>query len=562
MLRELDPEGGLGLREASAERLLAAARACYGLPRALEAVAGLLANDPTLTLEQLLGNAPLFTGQVQVVENLVAEHYAALGDERRRVLEALAVYGKAVPAAAVRFLLQPFFPQLDAEERLGALARNYFLTFHRGRGQGTYELHPIDQQHAYAQIPEQGAYSKGNAHRRAAEFYAAIGKPEVEWQTLEDLQPQLDEFEQRVRAGDFDQAAGLLARIDYPYLAIWGYSDLVIGLRERLVGRLGDAWAEMDNRRYLGYAYNRVRAVAEAVECFEAALRLLGEAGEAGNRAGPGGPVNLKGNLGRSYLLLGRVEEARVLFEEALEAAREYRRFLGAWGSRMSESVWLGRLAEALLALGRTEEALELLQTAAHISQVEGDNRWGVSHFSGQSRAHRKLGNYEAALRYAGEGLDRALRTCNRQGAGYCALRRAQALHELGRLAEARGDYERGKQVTLPPIHYACSVRLGILCLEEGKAAEAGENFALGISLCRVLLARAPGLYDALYLLALAQLGSGATEEALATYRRAVEACSAKGAVQDALRDLRLLERSRYPVPGLASAIVLLEEED
>jgi hypothetical protein len=248
LLRDLDPEGAFGLRDADEELLREAVHRCYGLPRALELVAGILASDPTLTLGQLLGDAALFTQQV--VENLVAEHYVRLADDQRRVLEALAVYGKPVPAAAVRHLLEPFFSALDVPGCLRALVRSYFVSYSRGRD--LYELHPIDQQHAYARIPEAGVYCRAACHARAADFYAQLRKPATEWMSLPDLQPQLEEFDQRVRAGDYDAAHDVIHAVDFHYLALWGYSELVIALRSRLVGRLHDAPRAERNWRHLG----------------------------------------------------------------------------------------------------------------------------------------------------------------------------------------------------------------------------------------------------------------------------------------------------------------------
>jgi len=101
---------------------------------------------------------------------------------------------------------------------------------------------------------------------------------------------------------------------------------------------------------------------------------------------------------------------------------------------------------------------------------------------------------------------------------------------------------------------------MGPLYLEEGKAEETQDYFARGIALCRELLERTPRFYDALYHLALAQLGIGQPDNALATYRKSLEVCSAKGVVQGALQDLCLLRRTAHPVVEVEQAIRLLEE--
>jgi tetratricopeptide (TPR) repeat protein len=75
----------------------------------------------------------------------------------------------------------------------------------------------------------------------------------------------------------------------------------------------------------------------------------------------------------------------------------------------------------------------------------------------------------------------------------------------------------------------------------EEEKIEVQADLARSITLCQQLLDKAPRLYDVLYHLALAQLGSGQPDEALATYRQALEVCSARGVVQEAIQILQLL---------------------
>lgn len=168
LLRDLDRNVALGLRNAEEELLKQAAGPCFGLPFALQKIAGILASDERLTLEQLLGNTELFDDRV--VENLVNYQYSLTSDDQCRVLQALAVLNQPVPADAVRYLIEPFYPNMDVDSSLRALVSNYFVTFRRGLG--TYELHPLDQKHIYAQIPDEGGdYNKRALHRRSATFY-------------------------------------------------------------------------------------------------------------------------------------------------------------------------------------------------------------------------------------------------------------------------------------------------------------------------------------------------------------------------------------------------------
>jgi tetratricopeptide (TPR) repeat protein len=542
LLRQLDPDGELGLARAADALLRAINCRCHGVPRALETVAGILAGDPTLTLERLLADQALFTEQV--VENLVSEHYRRLPDDQRRLLEALAVFDRPVSASAVAHLLGPFFPGLAVEDGLRRLVRRYFVTHHRERA--TFELHPLDRQYAYARIPAgRDGYSRPTLHRRAAAYYAGQCKPREAWKSLADLQPQLDQIEQLVQAGDHGAAFGLVDSIDFDHLAVWGHSELVIALRTRLAGTLAHPLQEVRNWYMLGLAHNRAWSAEEAIACFDKSLRILTTSSAAV-------VTDQKGNLGRSLLLVGRVEEALGLFEENVALARRH-------GQSLWEGLFLGRMGEALLWLGRADEALACQQRALARSQALGDRRWQVTHLSNLGDLYRRQGDHHAALRCLQAGLNLCLQTQNRQGEGYCRTRLGQVYQASGDLAQARTLWEEGLQLSLPPSNFQCAVRLGLLCLETGASAEAGGYLEHGTALCRALLEKTPRLWDALYYLALAQLALGNGAQAMATYRQMLDVCEARGVVQDALNDLRPLRRLRPQVAGLEEIVGLLE---
>jgi len=224
LLRELDPSGELGLRDAPESDLRRAVQLAGGIPRALEIIAGILQADPTANLSSLVSDRDLFRDQV--VENLVAAGHQRLGENEQRVLEALAVFDCPIEETAIAYLLHPWYPHLDVRGCLRRLANGYFVSVNRATG--AYSLHPIDREYAYQRLPdsdESDVYNKRNLELRTAEFYASIRKPESEWKTIEDLAPQLAEFEHRVRAGDYDEAARTLGAIDPGYLSgLWPFS--------------------------------------------------------------------------------------------------------------------------------------------------------------------------------------------------------------------------------------------------------------------------------------------------------------------------------------------------
>ena len=87
---------------------------------------------------------------------------------------------------------------------------------------------------------------------------------------------------------------------------------------------------------------------------------------------------------------------------------------------------------------------------------------------------------------------------------------------------------------------------------------EAHDHLKRGIALCQEQLALTPRLYDALYHLALAQLGVKQPDDALTTYQRALDVCSAKGVVQETLQDLELLTQASPSTEGTEPVYKLL----
>jgi len=87
------------------------------------------------------------------MEGLIAAGYERLGEEERRVMEALAVFNRPVDATAIAFLLQPWFPALDVRASLRRLVNSYFMTSNRTTGE--YSLHPMDREYVYRRIPEE-----------------------------------------------------------------------------------------------------------------------------------------------------------------------------------------------------------------------------------------------------------------------------------------------------------------------------------------------------------------------------------------------------------------------
>ena len=222
VLRELDDDGRLGLRDAPDELLDGLRQHTRGFPRALEAVKAILDGDDTLTPRDLLDRTRHLP-EDEVVKVLVGEAYNLLDEPARQVMQALAVFPAPVSAVGVDFLLRPVNPTTDAASILTRLVRRQLVRFHEGR----YYLHPVDRDYARSQLPagdpsdSLAAFTLTGLKARAADYYTQIRTPRESWRTLEDVRPQLAEFELRCDTGDYDTAATVLDDIDRNYLQLW-----------------------------------------------------------------------------------------------------------------------------------------------------------------------------------------------------------------------------------------------------------------------------------------------------------------------------------------------------
>ena len=364
VLREIDIDGKVGLHGAPEELLTTAWERTSGFPRALEALYAILSTDRDTTLEELLGDAARLLPD-NVVEVLVGEAFSRLDLTAQQVMEALAIYQRPVTATAVDYLLAPYIPGVNSAPVLGRLVTMHFARKEGGR---VYYLHPVDRSYALERIPdgeeddrfaeETPRFSRYALLHRGADYHREVRIPRAEWKRLDDLAPQLAEFDLRCAGRDFDTAAGVLLEFDYDYLLTWGHYALMVGMHERLRGRIGDPDLK-DGIGNLGSAYCSMGRIPEAIGCYEEALACAREGKERRNEE-----VWL-GNLGICYGNLGQTERAIDLHGQALAIAREI-------GDRQGEARHLGNLGNRYADFGQTERTIDLYGQALAIDREIG----------------------------------------------------------------------------------------------------------------------------------------------------------------------------------------------
>jgi tetratricopeptide (TPR) repeat protein len=573
LLRELDISGELGLREGTGELLREIVRRCCGIPRALEAVVGMLVNDPTLTAEALVSDDSLF--EKQLVEVLIAQNYSRVPDDQKRVLEVLSAFNAPVPFKFIDQVVRTFFPTIRVEECLRSLVRSYTVRYQRT--QQLYFLHPIDQQHAYGKIPNAGEqYKKAACHRCAAEVFRQQQKKREEWKGLSDLNATLSAVTHLKLAGDADDACRLMDTVDPDPLSTWGHYQLTCELRKALVGAQRDERLKGANLGKIGLAYANMGQVEEAITRYLDSLDLARKTGDELTAA------TRLGNLGEAYFVLGETDKAIQYFHSAQEscerlgASGEAGFWLGHIGlvhmrtgcldkasgyfeqaAQIASSLneqrrygsWLSNLGSLRLAQGQIESALEYYRMATAIADAMGDRRGLVARLHGTGRCLVEIGRIEEALSLYQKAYDiaRSIHSRFGQATSLCSIGKIQ--RHLGQLAEARASLSEAVAIDCPTTNYICVLQLGIVELLRGSSGK--EYFDRSAVLCSHVLERTPKNYDALYSRTLANVGRGERQFALEDLRQAKAICSAEGVVTDVSRDLAALEGVVGPLPEM-----------
>jgi tetratricopeptide (TPR) repeat protein len=525
VLRELDDDGRLGLRDAPDDLLDGLCRLTRGNPRALEAVKAILDGDDTLTPRDLLDRTRQLPGD-RVVQVLVGEAYELLDGPAQRVMQALSVFPAPVSPVGVDFLLRPVDPTTDAAPILTRLVRRQMVRFQDTR----YNLHPLDREYARARLlagdagDSLTAFTLTGLQARAADYYTEIRTPRQSWRTLEDVRPQLAEFELRCSTGNYDMAATVLHDIDFDYLRTWGHYRTLVELHGRIRGRITDHILNASHLSSLGNCHDRLGEYRWAMELYTRALAI---ARETGDREGEGAWLS---NLALSHYNRGEYGQAIDLLTQALAIARETGDCEGqssalsnlgnchfsqdeSWravelhtqalaiardlGNRYLEANELGDLGQAWLAAGDARQAVALLRQAVSIADATGDIEPAVEARSWLARAHLQLGNAAAAL--AVTAIERELTYPPEEpamhlleGLALLELNRpdesAQALNEAVRAADGLLGLADRNVAALEARALALS-GLAVVAADPARAAEAAEAFAQARA-----VTRAPGV--------------------------------------------------------------------
>jgi tetratricopeptide (TPR) repeat protein len=461
VLRRLDDDGRLGLRDAPRELLNGLRLLTRGFPRALEAVKAILDGDSTLTPQDLL-DRPGRLPEDQVIQVLVGEAYDLLDAPAKQVTQALAVYPEPVSEVGVDFLLRPVNPTTDAAHILARLVRRRLARFQ----DRYYSLHPIDRDYARSRIPpgrkgdSPAAFTLTGLQARAADFYSQIRTPPESWRTLQDVRPQLAEFRLRCDAGDYDTAATVLHDIEGEYLRTWGHIRILIDLHRRIHQRITDRVLASHHLCDMGLCHYRLGEYRQAVDLLAQAVAIARDTGDRQLER------TALGNLGNCHNCLGYYQKAIDLQTSALAIARavgnpraegaaleclgscrsnqgEYRQAIDLLtqaitiacgiGDRQLEGIGLGATGKCYYCLGDYLKSTDLHTNALHIAREVGNRQIEGEEFGYLGLCRLAFGDYQQAMDLLGQALEIAREVGDRYD-------EANELNYLGRTQLALGD--------------------------------------------------------------------------------------------------------------------------
>ncbi len=595
VLRALDRDGTLGIRDADAAVLDRARERTRGFPRALEMLVGALKADRTMSLEEILDIA----GQAlpeSVVDVLVGEAFRRLDRPAQEIVEGLAIFGLPVPATALDYLLQPFHPASNSEPVLKRLVNMEFVRYEKGR----YFLHPVDGAFAGGRIPAGEAtdraakppvWTRAALFSRAADYYAQVRIQRDRCQSISDIAAQLAEIDMRCAGGDYDGAAGVAVDID-GLLERWGYFRLRQSILTRMTGKISDQWMKACHALSCSGASMRLGDLDAAIQQAQQALDLGVNLPNAFLQAWA------KVALGNCVTETGQADRAITLLEDAIKlaAAQQSATPEQALFVRSLEHLALFNLSRCYIHLGNTSLALSYLRKAAEISVEIKDVDNQPLLFNNIANALGRMGQYPAAidaarkgLEYAGKLKSRLSECCNLTNLGMLQIDTGDlpgAIESLTRAVEIADEVfnrqfqdesreplalaylctqnlDKAREIAEEALRYSAIQQnqprsgllafLGIIALRQGDKEKARGWFRMAVDEAKEMLTRNPKHFAVMEAQGLASCGQFACgdaadlTEAIAAYRAARALTKDAGIVK---RALRLFDALRVAIPG------------
>jgi Archaeal ATPase./Tetratricopeptide repeat. len=315
----------------------------------------------------------------------------------------------------------------------------------------------------------------------------------------------------------------------------------------------GDRRFEMYWLDDLSKLYGQLGKPSESIECLAQEAELAGRIGAWQRQA------DLLLELGRRWMASKDFEQAVRRFEQAGTV-------LGSLGQRPTELSLCHSLAQVYMELDRPAKAIDklervmlLLQEEPALGEALSIDVYNVLVSLGSACWYRK--ESLRAISYYELALDKAREANNRMRECMALYNIGDAFHQLGRLEEAERYCVQSLETDDIRVRCKALLTLGMVLSQLDRRAEALDRLYQGERAAQCYLEGDPNEFWMLNALALAQLGSGKTEEGLANLRLSGTASCSRQEIHLALQDLDLLRQSAPGAMGLDEAERFLRED-
>lgn len=419
LLQAMTTGGGLNLPNVDPHDKARLRELTDGSPRALELAYGVLATK-SISFTQLLAYMARPDSESTVVR-LLAHTYERLSLRQRRVLQALAVYGRPVPPAAVEHLVRDVVPDVDSHAVLEQLRK---LRLAQSDGESFSVPATEERDHLINRLRnDTDAWETPETlMHRAADYF--VSQRNLDPRRIEGLRPHLMEIELRLRAGDHRTAFELMGDVDDRYLRRWGTSSaLENSLWTLLRGKGVPENLEIDAKSMLARALMQQEDHQTAKKYLLEAFELASGRGRTGRR------IVLREQLAEACLQQGELRLAALYSRRACLAA-----------------IRRGRSGDATTALvgwamcramqGKFERSLSLFATARRLLARFDTAAYRLHRpviLLGEAWIHGQIGERDRARSLLEEGRRHALALGDRLAVGRCQLGEAQLALDDGR---------------------------------------------------------------------------------------------------------------------------------
>jgi DNA-binding winged helix-turn-helix (wHTH) protein/tetratricopeptide (TPR) repeat protein len=514
LLRRCDPDGAARLHAARFETLGAIAARTGGFPRALEAVAGLLLDDPLLTPAVLLKDGALFKDAVELP--IAAGAIDRLDTDARRVLDAVAIFGHPVPQDAIEYLLD------DGNIRplLSRLVRAYFLIYDASAE--TFDMHSFDRAYCIDQLPagregDHTSFTQVTLHHRAADYYQQQRVSHGQLTSLASAEPLRQEFRHRAAAYEYE-AAYQIALMLHDILIESGSYETLIQMYESVKPHLSDPDQQAECLLRIGRAYLASGSPHMALASLEKARMVGGWT--------LSGPI-LEG-MGWAHYDLGHLWQAADHLHQA-EAIFRRGGNLAAQGSALGGLGWVAYLR------GQYDEAAQHFEAALAIFRRLDNKRVLANNLGDLGEVYRATGKLDQAIPLLREALALAEQVSAGRQMSYKGGYLAMAYLMADDLPNALKTVTDARELGMVDNAYTLAALHGVILTCTGERTKAREAFNEAVHAAAAAVGQTPGLYRAHYARALAKAGLAAldgTDPDTADFASANAVCSDIGVVQ------------------------------